>query len=63
MRLLFVIPLLLLCGCQSIGEVYTCTISDWNVTCGTIDSSQDSSSSFVGVKDEKPDRTFQEPSA
>jgi len=60
MRILFIFPLLLLCGCQAIGDVYTCTITDWHVSCGSITSTQDSPSSFVGVRDEKPDRTFPE---
>ncbi len=62
-NLVFIIPLLLLFGCQSVSDVYTCTARDWKVVCGSSSSSQDSSSSSEGVKDEKPDRTFQEPAA
>lgn len=59
--LIVLMPLLLLIGCQNLVDLVTCQPQPWSVSCGLTPSVQDSRSSNIGVRDEKPDRTFQEP--
>lgn len=59
--IIVLMPLLLLIGCQSLVDLVTCQPQPWSVSCGLTSFVQDSRSSNHGVRDEKPDRTFQEP--